>query len=205
MPIRTDRIWLVTGLICLIAGGTASYLRTHDAASRAFLDARKGGTIRSGVQYQLVFVGASWCKRSNDRSVIHAVNLIADSLRKRAKLLDATFATRGIAVDWDVGQGLAYLNRVGSFDEVAVGHNWLNASSLELMVRRQGGVLATPQIVLLAREVFSSGRVLRVGDDQILADVYGVNQIDSLLNRIGVVDLRVRRGSQVSQGILPEQ
>lgn len=76
-------------------------------------------------------IGSSTCEASNSASLPRWVASVEARLESIADSSGLGFATLGISKDHSVSAGIDHLERLGSFDEVAIGRGWLNS----LMVR----------------------------------------------------------------------
>jgi hypothetical protein len=104
-------------------------------------------------QLFLVYVGSAGCGWSNVEWLPAVVDSLKIVLRDRADSLGISFATLGVAPDWSPGDGVAHLNKIGAFDEIAAGYGWMNSSALRYLWSDIPGDAGTPQLVLLYREV----------------------------------------------------
>ena len=88
----------------------------------------------------LVYVGASACAASSRREMQEVLVKVRAGLGERASALGLRFVSVGVALDWNVREGLAHLSAAGPFDEVNAGQHALNAGALRyiVIVRRVG-------------------------------------------------------------------
>ena len=63
------------------------------------------------------------------------------------------FAFVGVANDWDIEDGLAFLDGNGPFDEIVVGRNWFNEASVEHLFENDAAIPALPTLVVYQRDV----------------------------------------------------
>ena len=84
----------------------------------------------------------------------------------------------GVAVEWDVAQGLDYLADVGPFDEVSAGGNWWNTSVAQRLFR--DAPPAVPTVALFERRItVDTGRnTLTFGVERQLAAIVGSREIE---------------------------
>ena len=115
-------------------------------------------------------------------SAIHQMKIV---LSKRAEASGIGFGAIGVAAQWSVEDGLAYLlegesnagkKDFGAWDEVHAGRNWINASAINYIWREIQGRPAVPQVVVLERTILTGSRI-EVGPDQFLARYVGSEEI----------------------------
>ena len=112
--------------------------------------------------------------------MVEAVRAIRRGLRAQAVQQGETFASIGVALDWEVDKGTDYLERFGPFDEIMAGRSWVNSGALKFIWSEGlGGEASIPQIVVLERTIDTPGdfvvrlrservRYRRAGGDQIV-------------------------------------
>jgi hypothetical protein len=129
----------------------------------------------------VVYVGAASCGWSNLPEVSELVRAVADSVRARARAKGAQFVAIGVALDWNVSDGIKHLARTAAFDQVASGGNWGNelASRYHSLVR---DLPSTPQVLVLERTIaeprHAVGRFLpEIRVERILFRVSGVVEL----------------------------
>lgn len=119
--------------------------------------AGKAAYIPSGTwgekQLFLVYVGSAGCWWSNAEWMPSVLDSIKTVLRDRAATIGMSFATLGVALDWAPEDGMSHLRKMGPFDEIAAGYSWMNSSALRYLWNDIPGEAATPQIVLVYRNV----------------------------------------------------
>jgi hypothetical protein len=86
-------------------------------------------------------------------------------------------AYAGVSLDSTADMGLDFLKRFGALDEVSAGRGWVNSGALMYLVRDQRGDLATPQVIILEREVDVDGSNLLVHEDHLIRRYVGTNAI----------------------------
>lgn len=103
----------------------------------------------------------------------------ARSVSKRTveRLTGKGFATVGVSLDSDARDGVDFLERLGNFGEISSGRGWLNSASLDYVVRDLRGVLATPQLLVIERDMVVERTDMRVSDDRVLARYVGLEDI----------------------------
>jgi hypothetical protein len=118
---------------------------------------RQEAIPRPGRQLVLVYVGSSRCGPSNQPDVVRAVGTAIRSLRQVAEARYTGFVAIGIARELSPVSGLQHLQKLGQFDELAVGQGDLNQASMRMISVDHPGIGATPQLIVLERELHSQG------------------------------------------------
>jgi hypothetical protein len=137
--------------------------------------------FRTGIEVVSVFIASETCFASNKPGFAPLIVRMNDSLRARARREHKQFATIGVSVGWSTEKGLEYLKKFGPFDELSVGHNWLNLTSLSFM--RDPSILAViPYLVVLERPVKATKEEFSVGPDRVLLRAAGVREIERWVN-----------------------
>jgi len=134
-------------------------------------------------QILLVYVGSSTCGWSNLPWLPAVYDSIRHSLRARSDSLGVTFATLGIAIDWSIDDGLSHLRRFNHFDEITVGHSWLNLAALRYLWDEHPGEASTPQVLVVER-------MLRSPDQERGEFGFGLRQEHVLQRAVGVGEIR---------------
>lgn len=169
---RTTRVsvWLCC-LMLLVLGGAAWHRRTANSPVPLLyprVDAANQ-VMHSGRELVLVFIGSSKCGASAVPALPAALDSIRASAARYAASVHDQFSSLGIAVDQQPNDGLLFLKKFGVFDQIAVGHNWLNAAAISYIWRETPGPGSLPQVVLVERQLDVTGDGVSVGADRILA------------------------------------
>jgi hypothetical protein len=109
-----------------------------------------------------------------------AVTEIRRELQRRADAAGMHFRAVGVSLDGDTETGLNTLTRVGEFDELAVGSNWMNSAVLRYILVDYEGPTKTPQLVLLKR--FVTVEPIGVETEEVILRVMGGFGIIAWLN-----------------------
>lgn len=147
------------GLLGCYFGGQ-SLASSGSLPGRRDISVRKEALPRAGKQLVLVYVGSSRCNPSNQTDVIAAIASAMDSLRLIASRQSMGFVSIGVARELSPGAGLMHLEKIGSFDEIAVGQGDLNQASMRLISVDHPGLGATPQLIIMERELTSLGKTI---------------------------------------------
>lgn len=104
-----------------------------------------------GRQIELVFVGSSACAWSTRDSLVASVRIMKRNLAEWSEARGLGFKAIGIAIDWSVPAGSAFLERFGLFDEVSIGYNWGNSLALKYLWDTPNVRAATPRLLIYER------------------------------------------------------
>lgn len=131
----------------------------------------------SGSELVFVFVGSSGCSWSNRPELPEMVRTAKLAVRDRSRAEDKGFAAIGIAKDVVPSKGIAHLAAFGDFDEVMAGRGWLNAGVLRYVYDDLPGPAATPQIIVVARDVLVDRGQRAILDERVVARMTGLAEI----------------------------
>jgi hypothetical protein len=132
------------------------------AAGRAFIrptSAKIDTRVETGRQLLLVVFAPTSLPDSDFGAEVRGA---VPRLRELAAERGYRLSTIGVSDDWRIASGLEKLSRLGPFDEVIVGRNWLN-SGVELYVNGPGAEPAVPQVVVVLRDVDVSVLPIKYG------------------------------------------
>ena len=133
-----------------------------------------------GPQLALIYIGSSTCGAANQPTVPASVKKLKRLLQQRARSNGYSFTAIGVAKEWVAGNGLAHLEKFGTFDQIITGGSSLNEGALKYMWQDLPGEAATPQVVVLKRNVVTPEG----------SGFYGTTDEEVLLRKIGVVELK---------------
>jgi len=133
-------------------------------------DARNGApSFRGGPELLAILFTSATCAAANEEDFPDLYDRVIRRLRADATTHEVHLATMGVAIDWDIDAGLQALRRLGRFDEIAVGRNWLNSTALRLLAPTAGGTPTIPQVIVVSRHVSqNSGQIETTEDDVVL-------------------------------------
>lgn len=143
----------------LLVGFFVAFLIAYATLSASRSNAREPGpattaavAIPPAVETRLwfVYVGSPDCEWSTQTATQDAVRTLWTRLREHAEQTDLVFTALGVAPTPDFTDGLTYLNRLGSFDEVSIGPYLANTITLDYFLS-EGIVPSTPQILVFER------------------------------------------------------
>jgi len=133
--------------------------------------------LPNGREIVVQFIGMTGCGHSRDSEVVAAVRRMKPVLARQADSLGVSLSVVGVALDWSVEDGVAYLRTLGPFDEIAVGNNWVNSAAVASIWRAPSVHPDVPQIVIYQRTVTRQQRTIAFGPDQELARFIGTKSI----------------------------
>jgi len=135
-------------------------------------------SAESGRELAFIFIGGSGCMASNMEELPRMIRELKLSARNHAINYDRSFVAVGVARDWDVREGINYLDRFGTFDEAMAGRGWLNTGILKYIYGDIPGRGAIPQILVVDRYVSGRDSSIRsISDEVLLARKIGVDEI----------------------------
>ncbi len=131
-----------------------------------------------GDELVMIYLGAASCAWSNAEGMPGLVERVKVELHAKAAARGWAFEAVGIALDWDVEQGLKHLRKFGEFDEVSAGRNWDNSLALRYFGAHVTEPPSTPQVIAIHRIVtpanFRDGPfVLETTGEEVLFRVAG--------------------------------
>ena len=127
-----------------------------------------------GNELAFVYISATNCGFCRAPGIKAAVLQAKSILAARAAAERRPFSATGVALDYDIEAGLAFLKDVGPFDEVILGRDWNNSAVLDLL--SNGGedvVLGIPQVVVYERMISRRGYTMSTGRPHVLARIPG--------------------------------
>jgi hypothetical protein len=177
---RTRALVGVLAIAILVLGGLASRraLLAADAAQSAMphlLASRSDPP--SGREVVMVLVGSSTCDAATSPEIPAALDSIRRALSRHTLEQGAAFASVGVALDRDFAAGVGFLARLGEFDEISIGRKWMNSHAVAHMWRDHPGRGATPQIIIIERDLQVEQSAIAVTPDRVIARKVGVDNI----------------------------
>lgn len=189
------RVLLVVASVCFLGaflgktygwlGGPAisTSLRTQTGSPRYQPEA----TWSEGQQLFLVYIGSGGCAWSGVDGLPDIVDSIKRGLLRQATDAGISFASMGVALDWSTEAGIAHLEKIGAFDEIAVGFSWMNSAALKYIWQQFPGAASTPQLILISRRLQvpdrrSGPRHFSITDERVFRRVVGLGAIRQWLH-----------------------
>jgi hypothetical protein len=134
------------------------------------------------VGISVLYIGSStcqWCTRPETEA---AIRTIVDTARVIAAQVDLPIELIGVDLDPERGAELKHLSQMAQFDQVAVGHSFMNAVAIEASWGRMPGPSGTPQVIVFTRRIrklSARGERLSVsiGDPEVLVRKIGYREL----------------------------
>lgn len=130
-----------------------------------------------GTELLIVFIGASDCAAASAPWFPETFRSLGESLATQANQAGMRPVRIGVALDSDRKAGLAFLDRMGEFDEISVGRSWLNQASLRYLIRDIPADAAVPQVVVLAHSIATEDSWMIVSPEVLLERKIGLQEI----------------------------
>jgi hypothetical protein len=128
----------------------------------------------NGRQLVVVFVGGP--EAMGIPQFVASVRSMKPLLARQAAQRGIALSITGVALDWEVEQGITKLRAMGAWDEIVVGNNWINAGA-QHWVWRPDGRAVTPQIAVYERTVDGRGTSVAFGAERHVARFEGTDTI----------------------------
>lgn len=135
------------------------------------------GPVRDGSEVVLIYIGASTCGWSNVPELPDLINRLKLALLERTRTEGKSFSAMGIARDAIADDGWRHLRKFGTFDEIATGHGWANIGIQRYLFGDIAGPAATPQVLVVERNVTSRSGHIGVENERLVLRKIGVEQI----------------------------
>lgn len=148
-------------------------LQKHDYVPEARRD--------SGEELLFMVIGSSGCRWSNAPELVELVRRAREAVRDEAESRGAGFATQGIAQDNITQLGIEHLEKFGPFDELSVGRGWRNSGLLKYVYGAFPGPAATPQVLVVSRDLVGGGGQWEIANETVLLRLTGLAEIRSWL------------------------
>lgn len=128
---------------------------------------------------QFVFIGSSSCSFSNNEEIFIMISELIQEFESISDLYVKNFIFTGISTDLSALEGVDYLKKTGTYDEIISGISWYNTGLLQYIWDPEIGYASTPQILILR------GKYDVISNDYNIFDIKKSNQ---LLKRYRGVD-----------------
>lgn len=133
--------------------------------------------LRAGDQVVVVFIGATFCHGADAPEFAKSVEKMKQLVRQQADSAGEASTVIGVALDWQPDDGIKWLRRFGSFDEVAAGGNWLNAGAIKYIFRDLPGEPGIPQVAIIRRHVEVGTRQIAISPEHLVSRKIGADEI----------------------------
>lgn len=176
---------VAVAILCLVIGGAAGYhLPTPEIQIDWGLEVegqdeyRPSFSLQGGEEIAFIFIGASSCPAASKGDVISTVRTAKKAVGNRLDSLELSYTTIGVAKDWSTQEGINYLERLGKFNQITVGGNWMNMAIMKYVHDGISGQAATPQLLLVHRKVRGiEAPTFSIEKETLLLRKVGVNEI----------------------------
>ncbi len=105
--------------------------------------------MQSGVHLTLVVIAPTTV---DDSSYVRGVRSALANAREIAASRRLIFSSIGVSDQWDLKTGIAMLAKLGDFDEIIVGRNWLNTGVVEY-INQYAARPAVPQLIVTLQNI----------------------------------------------------
>jgi len=138
-----------------------------------------GTDLPTKPQILAIYFGATSCAPCQTPELKAALHQMKPLLLQQANATGHAFAMLGVALDWSIPEGLALLEPLGEFDEVAVGANWTNLAAVRYIWGDTTATAGLPQIVIVERQLDPGRSGIAVGPERLVKRVLGAGAIES--------------------------
>lgn len=155
---RLDR-GVTVGLVAVVIATAALWFWRSQASvpdeatdtSRAV--PRIATTMAGGTELVIIVIGTSDCPGCVWEPFQESIKTLRDSVRHRATARGWSVTTIGVAMDYNVMNGLRFIDGLGEVDEISVGNNWINSLLLRYLWIDNPGPPIIPQVIILKRTI----------------------------------------------------
>jgi len=128
--------------------------------------------LPQGRELVAIYIGATDCGPCQSPEVKKAVVTMKALAAAQAKQRGMVFSAIGVATDWDLNSGTAFLAPLGYFDQLVIGANWTNLAVERFVLSDSLAEMAMPQILLIERTV-NVGKRITVSEPRLVRQVTG--------------------------------
>jgi hypothetical protein len=132
--------------------------------------------LPQGRELVAIYVGATDCRPCHSPEVKKAVIAMKALVAAQAKQRGMAFSAIGVATDWDLNSGVAFLAPLGYFDQLVIGANWTNLAIERFVLSDSVAEMSMPQILLVERTV-KVGKRITVSEPRFIRQVSGSEAI----------------------------
>lgn len=175
--LRLTGVILSIGVSVALGIGGAVVLSSSRARKPVYVSSFGLGSQQEAVA--VLFV-SSTCGATEDPAFPGTIGTLRRRLQNAARDGGVRPVLIGVGVDWEPGRGLETLHRLGTFDEVSSGRQWLGMGS-KFGVLDPRFELAVPQLVLIDRTVVLTPHRVEVRDERVISRIIGVQQINTFV------------------------
>ena len=134
-------------------------------------------------EYVVYFISASFCIANQLPGFRHAVAELAPAVRRQAERSFRRVSLAGVSIDLRPDTGAAYLQRLGEWDEIVAGRNWMNSAVTRYVWQNAYGPPTIPQVIVVRHLVTRSPRAIRVGEEEKVFAATGHEAIEQWVAR----------------------
>jgi hypothetical protein len=167
---------LLSILTCALAGGLWWQFGRSAAAPVAAPGTDAVSGLPMAPEVQLVLVGATFCHGADSPEFQAAVVKLKENAARIIGQRGYAYSTVGVAIDWTPAEGLEFLSRFGSFDQVLAGRNWVNEGAVKYIWRDLPGSPSVPTLLIVQRDVKLGNRI-EIGAEHVLVRIEGADSI----------------------------
>jgi hypothetical protein len=138
-----------------------------------------GTDLPTKPQILAIYFGATSCVPCQTPEFKAALHQMKPLLLQQATATGHAFAMLGVALDWSIREGLAFLEPLREFDEVAVGANWTNLAAVRYIWGDTTATPGLPQIVIVERQLDPGRSGIAVGPEHLVTRLVGAGAIQS--------------------------
>jgi len=180
-----------SGLLTYAGVGALRQTRPTKAVTPAVANVPKAPRVNpfasdNGLHLIAFVITASDCGWSTQPMAMSAVAGLRRRLNTAHGANFAKVSVVGVALDRDVGEGMAFLSRIASkrlaetFDQISVGGSWLNEEVVRFVWRENAAPAASPQVIVISRPIetggYLSGKIV-VAHDSLLVNLVRSTEI----------------------------
>jgi hypothetical protein len=184
-------VWLAAGVVVLAAALRAEPSRAAAPAPAAPPGTRAAAPAplvrrytpayasRTGKELMMVLVGAAFCGAQRKPGFPQQVEDAKLSLQRQAAASGRQFSALAVSLDWKTDDALAFLEHFGEWDQMSVGHNWLNEGAIRYVWRDMPGDPVVPQILVIERDVVKGDEAITVRGERLVKRLQGTAEIEA--------------------------
>ena len=175
---RAFRVGILVGALSLTSVSAVAWRRHASIPARSYPEILPlAARVASGREIIMIFVGSSTCGASQSRELPAALKTVRESLQVRAARTHSKLATLGVALDVQPNEGIQFLKKYDSFDEISVGRSWLNMTATTYIWRDLPGNTSLPQLLVITRPITVRDASIEIGPDELVVRKLGVDGI----------------------------
>ncbi len=104
-------------------------------------------------------------------------------MRREAERSSRKVSLAGVSIDVRADTGAAYLQRLGEWDEIVAGRNWMNSAVTRYVWQNAYGPPTIPQVIVVRHVVARTPRSIRVGEEEKVFAATGHEAIEQWVAR----------------------